>query len=670
VWHLDGVLAGGGTLPSIGPGKQASATLDWLWDSEKTGHFVRFTADPQGEIREEIESNNAREDQTNALSFRFYAWQELYDWFRTEARKVNPEIASFDDWAQEQVASMNRMFAESTCEGAPAGILERVRLDEIVVVPDDTKDPETWGTHAPEDLAWDGRRGFTAEEYIPLLKNEPEAIRGFMPSCVHELAHQIGLVDLYQINMEEGMNLVRPDLRRPNSRAGGMMTSCGPYFSDHSVLAMNTNLHYRRGYYGEYLYDLPRRCSLRVLDAWGRPLAGARLTVYQDENRELRGPPVFRRRTDGSGRASLPNRSCARTTETETGHRLRNNPWGMVDPIGVNALFLIEIRHSRDGVASSDTQFVDILPFNVAYWRGATQSFAYPLRTTIVPGGPPAQEELHAIAVADGCGAAVGEGGVILEYDGDAWRRVQSPTRSTLRDVALARGLGCAVGDGGTLLLRRDGQWRQALSATRDLRACVVGPDGLVLAGGSGGSVLRSEDGGTAWASTSPTSHAILALALDVRLGGEGPPPGGTRRGILTHAGGRAMRTEDGGLTWQEIQGDYGGTLGSCAMREGEAWIASREGIVYRGPGLEREEASWSVRAISVTPEGRAFVVGEAHPYYGMAYPRVRRDGRWTDVPVITAGAEGVLNDVAAVAGEEAWAVGRRGLILRFGMPP
>lgn len=130
------------------------------------------------------------------------------------------------------------------------------------------------------------------------------------------------------------------------------------------------------------------------------------------------------------------------------------------------------------------------------------------------------------------------------------------------------------------------------------------------------------------------------------------------------------MLTEDGGLTWREIPGDYGGILSGCAMREGGAWLASRDGAVFRGPSFGREIAGWSAEGISVSPEGRVFVVGEAHPYFGMAFPKVLRDGRWIDVPVITHGAEGALADVAAVEGEEAWAVGRKGLILRFGMPP
>jgi hypothetical protein len=683
-WHLDGVRMLEGTLPSLGPGQEVRTSLQWRWDSEKAPHSIRFAADPKGRIKEDLESNNAREDRTNALAFRFYVWQGLHDWFRTEARKVNPEIASFDDWAQEQVAWMNRMFRESVCAGAPEGILERVRLDEIVVVPEDTPDPEPSGTHAPPDLAWDGRRGFTTKEYLPILTNEPEALRGYLASCIHELSHQIGLIDLYQINMEEGMNQVRPDLRRPNSRAGGMMTSCGPYYADHSVLAMNANLHYRRGFYGEYLYDLPRRCSLHVLDAWGRPLAGARVDVYQDEGRQLRGPPVFRLRTDERGAVALPNRSCVRTTETATGHRLRNNPWGMIDPVGVNALFLVEVRQAEDGSVRTDTQFVDILPFNVAFWRGATESFAYPLRTTIVPGGPPTYEELHGIAMAGGqSGVAVGGKGVILEYDGDSWEMVASPTQRTLRDVALSprNDLACSVGDGGTLLLRRDGVWREVpLAAREDLLACAAGAHGLLLAGGRGGRLWRSEDGGTSWTSARPTPFAVIAIALDMGPGGpgdgEGPAPASGRRGILTHEGLRAMFTEDGGLTWTEVPGGYGGILKGCTMHAGEAWLANGQGLVYRGgtsrgmPRFEKDDGGGSFRGIAVSPEGRVFVVGEAHHYYGMAFPKVLRDGRWISVPVITQGADGTLNDVSAVSGEEAWAVGRGGLILRFGMPP
>jgi hypothetical protein len=684
-WHMDGAPLGRGTLPSLDPGKEARTSLAWHWDSEKTAHLVRFTVDPDGEIKENVESNNAREDPTNALSFRFHVWQGLYDWFRVEAPKVNPEIASFDDWAQQQVMSMNRMFRESVCPGAPDGIVERVRLDEIVVVPEETPDPEASGTHAPIDLAWDGRRGFMTKEYRPILEKEPEALRTYLPSCLHELSHQIGLIDLYQINMEEGMNLVRPELRRPNSREGGMMTSCGPYYSDHSVLAMNSNLHRRRGYFGEYLYDLPRRCSVRVLDAWGRPLRGARLDVYQDEGRRLGGgPPAFWLRTDTNGCAQLPDRSCVKETETATGHRLRPNPWGMIDPVGRNALFLVEVRHADRGLVRTDAQFVDILPFNVACWLGATRSFTYPMRTTIVPEGPPTEEELHGIAMRDArSGAAVGAAGVILEYDGDAWRKVPSPAQRTLRDVAFSptADLACAVGDGGTLLLRAEGSWRVAGPETReDLLACAIGPDGLVLAGGRGGQLWRSEDGGATWSSASPTRYAVIALAFDVHPGdalgcGEGPASGSGRRGILTHEGGRAMLTEDGGVTWTEVPGKYGGVL-KGAMHRGEAWLANGQGRVFRGrcdkDGLrfDEEGAGWSLKGLAVSPEGRVFVVGQAHHYFGMAFPRVRRDGRWIDVPVVTHGADSVLNDVAAVRGEEAWAVGRRGLVLRFGMPP
>jgi hypothetical protein len=115
------------------------------------------------------------------------------------------------------------------------------------------------------------------------------------------------------------------------------------------------------------------------------------------------------------------------------------------------------------------------------------------------------------------------------------------------------------VGDGGTLLLRTEGVWREIPLATReDLRACAVGPDGLVIVGGSGGTLWRSADRGATWATVGAAPRAVLSLALDIRLGGEGPPPAGKRMGVLTHEGRRAMR-------------------------EDEVRLASREGLVHPG---------------------------------------------------------------------------------------
>lgn len=40
-------------------------------------------------------------------------------------------------------------------------------------------------------------------------------------------------------------------------------------YSEHTVQALQNNAGQRRGYYGEYLYDLPGQASLLVLDNRG-----------------------------------------------------------------------------------------------------------------------------------------------------------------------------------------------------------------------------------------------------------------------------------------------------------------------------------------------------------------------------------------------------------------
>jgi hypothetical protein len=122
-WFFDGKEVGSGTLPSIEPGGQASTTYKWEWDSEWNDHTIKFVADPDNKVIEEIEKNNVVEDRTNALCYRFHCWKSMYDWFQTEARKINPDIATFDDWCQNQMRLMNEVFAKAVYPTSPNGIL-------------------------------------------------------------------------------------------------------------------------------------------------------------------------------------------------------------------------------------------------------------------------------------------------------------------------------------------------------------------------------------------------------------------------------------------------------------------------------------------------------------------------------------------------------------------
>ena len=85
-WYFDGNVVKTGTLSSLAPGGQTTTTYTWNWDSEWITHKIKFVVDPDNLIAEDIETNNWVEDPTNALYFSMYVWQDLYDWFRTEAR--------------------------------------------------------------------------------------------------------------------------------------------------------------------------------------------------------------------------------------------------------------------------------------------------------------------------------------------------------------------------------------------------------------------------------------------------------------------------------------------------------------------------------------------------------------------------------------------------------
>ena len=69
---------------------------------------------------------------------------EIYAALETPADPLWPFSA--DDWLQKQVAAMNTAFARSTYPSTPNGVIERVRLDKILVT----------ATVPPLDLGADG----------------------------------------------------------------------------------------------------------------------------------------------------------------------------------------------------------------------------------------------------------------------------------------------------------------------------------------------------------------------------------------------------------------------------------------------------------------------------------------------------------------------------------
>ncbi|MGC8947467.1 MAG: LamG-like jellyroll fold domain-containing protein [Anaerolineae bacterium] len=372
-WFIDGGEVHSGTHSSLAPGEEGTETYQWVWahtmDGERLlgSHTVRFTVDPANTISETYESNNSLEDRTDALSLVLAVTPELYTALETP---VDPQWPfSAEDWLQKQIAAMNAAFVRSVYPSAPSGIVERVRLDKILVT----------STAPPADTSRDGGFFMTADDRFGNAYYDPTTdVSG---ALIHELSHQLGVIDLYNLGFELEVPQVIdqngwPLQMETGLPATGLMINPGirpPIYEEHTAIGLNSNKGYRRGYYGEYLYDVPSQTYLRILDNRGLPVAGVTVKLYQlTRARTVQGNaidnvPEITGVTDTDGMVLLPNRSVGTPVSTHTGHTLRDNPFGVIDVgAGFNDEFILEVAKGTH----QEYSWLEITRFNLAAARG------------------------------------------------------------------------------------------------------------------------------------------------------------------------------------------------------------------------------------------------------------------------------------------------------------
>lgn len=133
-WELDGEVMESGNInmPAL---KTTTLELQWPWEFNR--HTVTLTIDPENQIKEFSESNNELTIYTDALSVGLYVEQKFYDYFHENQHLLEGLGSnSFEDYAQRSFNELNRWFQESTYPEAPDGVLDRVRIDDITLVPD------------------------------------------------------------------------------------------------------------------------------------------------------------------------------------------------------------------------------------------------------------------------------------------------------------------------------------------------------------------------------------------------------------------------------------------------------------------------------------------------------------------------------------------------------
>ncbi|HOA71967.1 MAG TPA: CARDB domain-containing protein [Phycisphaerae bacterium] len=405
-WELDGQPVDSGTLTNLQPGTEQTVTWNWTWQSGN--HTIKLIVDPDSQVAELSELNNQIEDRTNAIIAGFWVEQSVYDYFAANQHKLGVGSNSWEDWIQRQMRYWNQFCAQAIYPTTPQGVLDRVRIDKIVVVPDGalplhgglpTNNPDLWDKTV--DLMW----GFPAtlldgSMYANVTSASMSNPFFFEGSLLHELGHARYLVDTYgfdvhntsshaSVQIYEGDKPVAGSSYMPFVAFGevlyynkyGKLMSGGhdQGWSEYDAGALNRIAGQRAtcGNYnapcniGAYINDLPQRNHLRLLDSNGAARRRANVKIFQAAG----GPGWYGKTFDNTPDLEF-------TSDLDGYVHLPRNPFSS-GPIRhtygeANGTMILRIEHQ----GQVWYRFLEVTDFNIQYWRGNTEdayySFALP----------------------------------------------------------------------------------------------------------------------------------------------------------------------------------------------------------------------------------------------------------------------------------------------------
>ena len=207
-WYIDALPVLSGSGANLTPGAATVLSLPWTWQAGLDD--IRLQIDPGNLIVEVSEQNNSVEDRISALAVGFWVEQSVYEWFNTHQVELGLGGVSWDDWAQRQLRIWNQMFANAITPLTPQGVLDRVRLDKVIVVPDGALPSCATNFPATSDRTIDLQWGFPAELVGIATGHTCGAMNYYLDhpesatveySLMHELSHARYLVDLYGMNV-------------------------------------------------------------------------------------------------------------------------------------------------------------------------------------------------------------------------------------------------------------------------------------------------------------------------------------------------------------------------------------------------------------------------------------------------------------------------------------
>ncbi|MCF8242327.1 MAG: T9SS type A sorting domain-containing protein [Melioribacteraceae bacterium] len=382
-WYVDSELIQTSFHGSIYQEQRIKSRLQYPWDADDP-YYVKCELTPVGATEELSTLNNYLENRSNAIAFDIYIEEGMVGLFQGYRNHLNSYC--FEDWIQFNINHMMDLMDEAVYENiSPEGVHERIFIDSITYVPNGTL---SGGNHAPFNPYADGAWGFSLDSnwfQVAVIGHDD---LGYEPALIHELSHQIGLIDLYAMDQHGStVHTIEPRTGEPveltpvvpfdnpvlyySSRKNDLMHGPGnDRYTDHTAGGLMKNLGKRRGYYGDYLFDIPLENTLVLKKPDGSVLQDYEVWFYWSEPGVGVGNITkFRGVTNSSGEYTFPH-------ETHSDYEGRidvQNPFSSIhsdDPhvVGLNSTFLIRAVKG-DSVGYS---FMDICDFNVAYWNGDT----------------------------------------------------------------------------------------------------------------------------------------------------------------------------------------------------------------------------------------------------------------------------------------------------------
>jgi hypothetical protein len=413
-WTWDGVQVASGTVSIAANG---TATVDYVraWDFAR--HNLKLSIDTTNAVAEDEEQNNDLTVVTNAISLGLWVEQSLYNYFLAHQRELaGAHSTCWDNWAQRQVGYWdNTLYPGAVYPETPNGVLDRVRLDKITIVPDGalplngglpTNDPDLndhtvdleWGY--PSTLLPPGSTAYADTATVSLSNSFY-----YEQSLPHELGHARYLIDDYGFNVhqqpdgtgrdgipqtENGAGIVgTPFLPMVRSDAvylthqSGLMNGDNYLMVDlYSTMALNLIAGDRAvngnvnapGNFGAFLNDLPAQNQVTLRDASNNaPLAGAEVRIYQSTaNGQLYGKNF----------SSTPAQVL--TTDANGNVLVGHNPFtsGSLSPWHDNTDIMLRVEQQN----RVRYVFMEASDYNLEFFRGHTSLGTYTLNIAFQPG--------------------------------------------------------------------------------------------------------------------------------------------------------------------------------------------------------------------------------------------------------------------------------------------